>query len=149
MKLPLTLLTLLTLATLPSYADGGDPAELAVIQRDRDLNAAISRGDATAAAAFYDGAFVLTTGAGTRKSKAEIVKEIGRTDLVFEVNETSEVRVIRRGDTAVLVGVLRQRGRLGEKAFDATMLVTDTWVRSGDTWLLLAGHASARPRPAS
>lgn len=117
----------------------------AVARRDRELNALIAGHDAAAAKAYYDDQFVLTTSSGKSKSKDDLLAEIARPDLVLEVNETTDVAVRVRKDTAVLTGVLHQRGRLGDAVFDVRLLVTDTWVMVDGQWVILAGHASRAP----
>jgi ketosteroid isomerase-like protein len=120
----------------PSEAD-------AIAQRDRELNAAIVRHDVAAARGYYDDAFVLTTSAGKRKTKASLLAEIGAPGLVLAVNEMADVDVRIRVDTAVLTGILHQQGTFNGKPFDARVRVTDTWVRDHGQWRILAGHASA------
>jgi ketosteroid isomerase-like protein len=134
-------LLLLALLSTPALADEAD----AVAARDRALNALIVRDDAAAARAFYDDAFVLTTSSGKMKTKDDLVREIALPGLVLEANDTSEVVVRVRRDTAVLTGVLHQRGTHDGKPFDVRLRVTDTWVRVHGQWRILAGHASVLP----
>jgi ketosteroid isomerase-like protein len=61
---------------------------------------------------------------------------------VLDINETSDVVVRVREDTAVLTGVLHQRGTFDGWPFDVRLRVTDTWVRTRGQWRILAGHAS-------
>jgi hypothetical protein len=110
--------------------------------RDHELNALIVAHDAAKAQAYYDDQFVLTTSSGKAKTKADLLAEIARPGLVLEVNETSDVAVRVRDRTAVLTGLLHQRGTLDGTAFDVRLRVTDTWVNTGTDWTLLAGHAS-------
>jgi ketosteroid isomerase-like protein len=126
-----------TLLAARGTADGD-----VVLARDRELNALILRDDAAAAGAFYDDAFVLTTSSGKMKSKADLVREIALPGLVIDINETTDVVVRVRDDTAVLTGVLHQRGTFAGKPFDVRLRVTDTWVRTRGQWRILAGHAS-------
>ena len=113
-----------------------------VARRDRELNALIVRHDAAAARAYYDDAFVLTTSSGRMKSKSDLLVEITAPDLLMEVNEMSDVVVRVRHDTAVLTGVLHQRGTFAGKPFEHRVRVTDTWVRVGEEWRIVAGHAT-------
>ena len=136
-KFILLLAALLAVGAAAPETDGE-----AVARRDRELNALIVAHDAAAAASYYAPAFVLTTSAGKSKSKDDLLAEIARPGLVLEVNETSQVEVRVFADTAVLTGVLHQRGTIDGTAFDAQLRVTDTWVRAGGQWTILAGHAS-------
>lgn len=119
-----------------------DPGGAEVAARDRALNALLLERKATDAQAFYDDQFLLTTGTGRTKTKQDILAEVQSPKVVMEVNETTDVQVRVRDNTAVLTGVLHQRGTYEGKAFDVKLHVTDTWVRSGGSWRLLAGHAS-------
>jgi ketosteroid isomerase-like protein len=133
------------LATTQAFACLPPPThKTEVVRRDRELNALIVAHDATAARDYYDDQFVLSTSSGKSKSKADLLAEIARPGLVLEVNETTEVVVRVRDETAVLTGILHQRGSIDGKAFDVRLRVTDTWVRDHHTgtWVILAGHAS-------
>jgi ketosteroid isomerase-like protein len=131
---------------LSAYAAAAwaDDAELArqVVARDQALNALIRANDASAAAAFYDDQFVLTTGNGKRKDKAAVVAEIGNPSLKLDINDTEQVNVRVLGQTAVLTGQLHQHGSYSGGPIDARLYVTDTWVLQQGQWKLLAGHAS-------
>jgi ketosteroid isomerase-like protein len=141
------LLSAILLATTATAAADRLSANDAVAIRDRELNALIVGHDAASARAYYDDAFVLTTSSGKMKSKHDLLAEIAAPALVLEVNETTDVVVRVRDDTAVLTGVLRQRGTYDGKAFDVRLRVTDTWVRTGGEWRIVAGHASVLPGP--
>jgi hypothetical protein len=131
------------LFSLTAFAQSsGDLASLAVQRRDRELNALIIEHNANAAKDYYDSKFVLTTSAGTEKSKADMLREIAMPGLTIEVNETTDVLVRIRASTAVLTGVLHQRGELNGKKFDVRLRVTDTWHLRNGKWILLAGHAT-------
>jgi hypothetical protein len=114
----------------------------AVFERDRALNSLIMEHDASQAEDYYDAEFVLTTSSGKMKSKQDILDEISMPELTLEVNETTDVVVRVRKGTAVLTGILHQRGLLNGKAFDVRLRVTDTWHLTRGKWVILAGHAS-------
>jgi ketosteroid isomerase-like protein len=132
----------LVLLMSPAMADSANE-DGAIVAQDRQLNQLIMAGDVKAAAPIYLDEFVLTTSSGVSKNKQGVITEIGNPRLRFELNETSDVTIHRHGDVAVLTGKLHQRGVYQDKAFDSTLRVTDTWVRTRQGWRLLAGHASA------
>ena len=119
-----------------------DSRAAAVAMRDRELNALIVSHSVDAAKTIYDDQFVLTTSSGKMKDKNTILAEIALADLSLEVNETTDVVVRVRDNTALLTGVLHQKGMLKDKAFDVRLRVTDTWVFTDGAWHLLGGHAS-------
>lgn len=136
---------LLTMKAASAQAGSPETSRLLedfVSQRDQHLNALISHHEAERARDFYDDQFVLTTSSGKTKGKADLLNEIGSSDVELDVNETSDVVVRVRNETAVLTATLHQRGTYKGKAFDAQLRVTDTWVFVDGAWRILAGHAS-------
>ena len=98
-------LVLALLSTCPVLAgDTGDD----VVRADAELNALIAANDAKRAASYYHDDFVLTTSGGSRKSKADMLAEIGRAEaLKLTVNETTQTKVRRQGATADDLNVLK------------------------------------------
>jgi hypothetical protein len=117
-------------------------AEEEVIARDKELNQLISLHRVKEAALIYADDFVLTTSSGKSKSKQDMLADINSHDLTLEVNETTEVKVRVIDNTAVLTGILQQKGTFKGNAFDVKLYVTDTWVKVNSNWILLAGHAT-------
>lgn len=134
-------------AALTSVSTGQvlDDAEL-VKQADRQLNDLILKNNAVSADPFYAAEFILTTSSGKQKSKLDVLSEISSPDLRLEINATEEVQVRLSGSTAVLTGILHQKGSYKQKSFDAFLRVTDTWVKTPSGWKILAGHASIIPK---
>jgi ketosteroid isomerase-like protein len=132
---------ILLLSSLDSTINSSQEMEQ-VKEADETLNKLILKNDASSAATFYFDDFVLTTGAGKQKTKAEILSEIASTELKLSANITDNVVVRVVGHTAVLTGILHQQGSYKEKSFDVMLRVTDTWVKTETGWKILAGHAS-------
>jgi hypothetical protein len=136
-KLLLPALSLLLLAASPNrFSD-----QEAVTETDKQLNLLIVQ----QAARFYADEFILTTSSGKVKLKKDMLTEIASPDLSLEINETTHVVVRALNTTAVLTGILHQKGIYKEKTFDVKLNVTDTWVKTTDGWKLLAGHATLLP----
>jgi hypothetical protein len=115
-----------------------------VEQLDKQLNAYIINHDKKSAEGLYHDLFVLQASGGIKKYKKDMVSDIENKALTLEINETSDVKIIEEGKTVVLTGILRQKGTWNDKAFDYTLMVTDTWVKTKKGWKLLAGHASKK-----
>jgi hypothetical protein len=118
-------------------------AEEQVKQADAQLNILLLKNGSVHAADFYAEEFVLTTSSGKSKGKEDLLKEIASPELILALNETTDVKVRVLGTTAVLTGVLHQKGTYKGTSFDVSLLVTDTWVHTQTGWRLLAGHASS------
>jgi ketosteroid isomerase-like protein len=134
----------LVASTTFAFAQASEEDE--VKRADAMLNQFILKNQAREAATFYAHEFVLTTSSGSFKNKEDMIRDIASPELVLEKNATEDVDVKVQGATAVLIGVLHQKGSYKGKAFDAWLLVTDTWIRTVKGWQLLAGHASIRPK---
>lgn len=117
----------------------------AVIQADRELNALTVNHQVSQASSYYADEFILTTSSGKTKLKKEMLDEIASSNLQLEINETTHVTVRVLQKTAVLTGVLHQKGIYNNKPFDVKLTVTDTWVKAGNRWKILSGHASLLP----
>lgn len=126
---------------------GSAQADPAVAEADAELNRLIMTGDAQAIAPYYAENFVLTASNGSQKDRTRMLAEVGSPALRFSRNLTEQVQVRVLGDTAVLTGVLHQIGSWQGHPFDFRFRVTDTWVRQGGRWVLLAGHASLIKSP--
>jgi hypothetical protein len=118
----------------------------AVKVADATLNQLILQNKASEAARFIAHEFTLTTAAGVIKNKEAIIDEIRSPELALEINTTENVEVKIHGTTAVLTGILHQKGIFKGKTFDTWLLVTDTWIRTVNGWQILAGHATLRPK---
>ena len=81
-------------------------------------------------------------------SRAAVLKDIlTSTDTVREAHN-EEMRVHRYGSTtAVVTGWLVLRGRGSSGRFDRRYRFTDTWVRFGNTWRIVAAHDYLVPSP--
>lgn len=110
---------------------------------DARLNKLIMQNLAVEAATLYTDDFLLITSGGKMVTKKEIVDQIASPELKLEVNETTEVRVRVHGTTAVLTGILLQKGSWKGKPFDVKLLVTDTWIKTDSGWQLLSGQAGS------
>jgi hypothetical protein len=116
--------------------------EETVIARDKELNQLISSHRTKEAALIYADDFILTTSSGKTKSKQDMLNDISSPELALEINETTQVKVRIIENTAVLTGILQQKGTYKGNAFDVKLNVTDTWVKVQSNWVLLAGHAT-------
>jgi len=142
MKIKTILMVALSLGAIHSYAQRGEDE---VIQMDKKLNKLIMENNSAEAARYYTDDFLLVTSGGSGKSKKDVVAEIGSPELKIQTNETLKVKVRIHENTAVLTGVLIQKGSYKGKEFDVKLLVTDTWIKTESGWKLLSGHASKAP----
>ena len=144
MKIPavftLTFLTTLLIA----FAQETDEAN-AVLQTERDLANSYLRSDADAIAQGVMEDYTLTNSMGKITTRADDIAEAKKNDPKYEIFENYDMKVRVHGDTAVVTGKTHTKGVSGGKPFDSQFQFTDTFVKNGGRWRLLAGHVSKLP----
>jgi len=104
---------------------------------------ALARGDADALRARLHPLFGWTSHRGDVFDRETYVRRNTGGDVRWHGQALEDVRVVVVGDTAVLRGTAVDRIEAdGPQVF--RMPMTQTWIRSGDGWLCLAGHAGPR-----
>ena len=106
---------------------------------------ALADGDPDRLLALLHEGFRWTTHVGTTYDRAEYVRRNTEGDTVLALAELVDTRVVVVGDTAVLhaqVSDVVWATTVGRETF--RMPMTQVWVRDGDAWLCLAGHAGPR-----
>ena len=136
----LTFLTSLMLA----LAQGSDEAN-AVVQTERDLATAYLKSDADGIAQGVMEDYTLTNSMGKITTRADDIGEAKKNDPKYEIFENCDMKVRVHGDTAVVTGKTHTKGISGGKPFDFQFQFTDTFVKDGGRWRLLAGHVSKLP----
>jgi len=135
----LTFLTSLMLA----LAQGTDEANAVVTERD--LATAYLKSDADGIAQGVMEDCTLTNSMGKITTRADDIGEAKKNDPKYEIFENYDMKVRVHGDTAVVTGKTHTKGVSGGKPFDFQFQFTDTFVKDGGRWRLLAGHVSKLP----
>ena len=91
--------------------------------------------------------YLLITSSSRLVSKEELLASVVDPQELLEVNDSSEIKVRRHGDAAVITAVLHQRGSSQGKPFEHWVRCTDTWVLEGGRWRYMSAHASRLPSP--
>jgi len=133
------------LAGLPLvFAQENDVAN-AVLQTERDLATGYlkSDGDGIAQGVMED--YTLTNSMGKITTRTDDIGEARKNDPKYEIFENYDMKVRLHGDTAVVTGKTHTKGVSGGKPFDFQFQFTDTFVKDGGRWRLLAGHVSKLP----
>jgi ketosteroid isomerase-like protein len=130
------------LAALPARA-GDEAPRLRTLERE--LNRAIATRDVRRVTDLLADDWILVSGVGKVKTKADMLAEMAEPDLEFQEIDTRDVMVRVWGDTAVITGTLHQRYRLRGKQSEVTLRYSDTWARNGDSWRQVSGHSTRLP----
>jgi len=86
--------------------------------------------------------FVLVTGSGKSYSKADLLKESGSGEYVYEHQEDTERNVRIWGDTAVVTAKLWAKGMDNGRPFDHTVCFSDVYIRTPRGWRYVFGQSS-------
>src|SRR5947208_14749205 len=70
----------------------------------------------------------------------DVLRDIVAGPDTVEAAHNEEMRVHRFGSTAVVTGWLVVRGRGASGPFDRRYRFTDTWLRRGERWQIVAAH---------
>jgi len=140
-----TIFALTFIASLLLVFAQGTDEENAVLQTERELCAAYLKGDADAIAQGVMEDYTLTNSTGKITMRADDINEAKKNDPKYEVFENYDMKVRVHGDTAIVTGRTHTKGISGGKAFDSQFQFTDTFVKDGGRWRLLAGHVSKLP----
>jgi ketosteroid isomerase-like protein len=133
------------LAGLPLvFAQENDVAN-ALLQTERDLAAAYQRSDADGIAQGVMEDYTLTNSMGKITTRVDDIGEARKNDPKYEIFENYDMKVRLHGDTAVVTGKTHTKGVSSGKPFDFQFQFTDTLVKDGGRWRLLAGHVSKLP----
>ena len=117
----------------------------AVLQTERDPATAYLKSDADGIAQGVMEDYTLTNSAGKITTRADDIDEAKKNDPKYEIFENYDMKVRVHGDTAVVTGKTHTKGVSGGKPFDSVFQFTDTFVKDGGRWRLLAGHVSKLP----
>jgi hypothetical protein len=109
--------------------------------------AAFERGDVAFLERFLGEGFTLTDGSGQVTSREETLEEVRRREPRYEVFRNSGMRVRLYGDTALVLGLTTVKGTASGKPFAAELAFTDTLLKRGGRWVIVASHASRAPAP--
>jgi ketosteroid isomerase-like protein len=133
------------LAGLPLvFAQENDVAN-AVLQTERVLATAYLKSDADGIAQGVMEDYTLTNSMGKITTRADDIDEARKNDPKYEIFENYDMKVRLHSDTAVVTGKTHTKGVSSGKPFDFQFQFTDTFVKDGGRWRLLAGHVSKLP----
>jgi len=133
-----TFASLALIVSAPAAAD--DVADL--IATDKRMQRAFVDRDATALEEIFTDDYVLVLWNGVERNKQQILADVRSPDTKWEVNEASGWQVKVRGDLAIVVATLHQKGVDHGEAFDSNVKFSDTYVRENGRWRNIHAHAS-------
>jgi ketosteroid isomerase-like protein len=134
------LLCLLAAVDTASADAAGD--EAAIIQMIHDTCKAYLHADVAKMTELLTEDFTLTDASGVITTRADDIEIAKKGTLKYDIFENYDMKVRLYGDSAVVTGKTRVKGKVGENPFAAEFQFTDTIVRRDGRWLFAASHIS-------
>jgi len=116
-----------------------EPEARVLLQLEDDWALALIRRDATVFRRLLADGFIYTEDDRT-EGRDDLLRDIVAGPDTVEAAHNEEMRVHRFGSTAVVTGWLIVRGRGASGPFDRRYRFTDTWLRRGGRWQIVAAH---------
>ena len=125
----------------PVQASSGKDDVRQILQAEHEICDAFEREDADWLEKHLDPTFTLTSSTGKVTTRADEVADL-RSGTKYDVfrNRDSKVRVY--GDAAVVTGITRVEGKSDGKPYSLDFQFTDTYVRKGGEWVIVASQAA-------
>ncbi len=130
----------IALVLFSRYALADDAEE--VRRLDEEITVATWTGDAEWFEKNLSDDYVLITPSGTRRSKADVIRELATTGMKMEPYDPREVQIRIYGDAAVVTGRMTQRFTLGGIRYANDLRYTDVYVKRKGKWWLVSAHTS-------
>jgi ketosteroid isomerase-like protein len=150
MSLPVVLFLLAGLASPRAIAQATpeprDPDARTLLQLEDSWAVALVRRDGATFRRLLADGFVYTENDHT-STREEVLHEAEAGSDKVEAAHNEDMRVYRFGPTAAVTGWLVVRGRGVDGPFDRRYRFTDTWVRRGGRWQIVAAHDYLAPAP--
>ena len=103
-------------------------------------------GDAPTLRLRMDSTFTQTSSRGEVTDFAQNLAEVEKREPRYEIFSNHDQTVRLYGDSAIILGITTVKGTSDGKPFAADFQYTDTWIRRGGKWKIVASHASRLSR---
>ncbi len=135
----LLLATLFLFMSLAPARAGAQSSKATLLRLEDEWGRALVNRDGKAFAALLAPGFVYSEDDKVIEREALIRDIVSGTDTITAA-KNEDMRVIQRGNVAVVLGWLTLTGRGASGAFMRKYRFTDTWIRTGGRWRVLAAH---------
>jgi hypothetical protein len=139
-----TFLLGLCLCLLIAPAASGDTRadEAAILDRINKACVAFEKGETEYLVDFLDETFTLTDTRGNVTTRDQNLDEVRKREPRYDVFRNHDMKVRVYGDSAVVTGITSIKGTSGGTAFAVDVKFTDTLIKRGGKWRMVASHAS-------
>ena len=130
-----------TQAAAPARVAGQD-TEAALMKMERDAAVALTKRDIAGFGSIMAEDAVFTGPDGAVQSKAQLLADIKAGELVIESTNISDLKVRVFGDSAVATYTTTDKGKYKGRDISGRYRWTDTFVRRGGKWQVVAGQGT-------
>jgi len=120
--------------------------ENAVMGIERELLAAVLKGDASASDRYLADTYVFTGPDGMVESKAQAIADLKTGDLKLQSASLDGAKVQVYGDTAIVTYSSKDKGTYKGKDISGTTRWTDVFVSQNGRWQVVASHGTMLPK---
>ena len=134
-----------TKAATPAPAAGqgqGQGTEAALMKMERDAAAALTKRDVAGFGSIMAEDAVFTGPDGAFQTKAQLLADVKAGELVIESTNISDLKVRVFGDSAVATYITTDKGKYKGRDISGRYRWTDTFVRRGGKWQIVAGQGT-------
>ena len=86
--------------------------------------------------------FVITVEDGNTYSKSGYITHTAASSVQVDIAELSDLKVRMHGNTAVVTGAYREKGKANGKPYEYHDRLTDVWMKVGNKWQVISSHYS-------
>jgi len=133
---------LLTLSAVAQNNHPANPEEAKLVALEKMWNQAQMTHDSSALKSMISDRFVSTEWDGVVSSRNQFLAEIADPKFDPAVMSVEDLRVEFYGDTAIVVGIYRTKGKYSGRPYEHVGRFTDTWIRENSAWKCVASHTS-------
>ena len=130
-----------TQAAAPARVAGQD-TEAALMKMERDAAVALTKRDIAGFGSIMADDAVFTGPDGAVQTKAQLLADIKAGELVIESTNISDLKVRVFGDSAVATYTTTDKGKYKGRDISGRYRWTDTFVRRGGKWQVVAGQGT-------
>jgi ketosteroid isomerase-like protein len=120
----------------------GGGVEQILTKIENDTLVALLKKDAAAFGKFFADDAVLGTPDGAQLTKTQLLADVKSGALTLESSTISDMKVRVYGDAAVATYMTTDKGKYKGQDISGKYRWTDTFVRRGGTWLIVAGQGT-------
>ena len=140
--MPRTILLCVLSACLVAAQDKGGAAEREIIQIEKEMLAAVLKGDASASERYLAQTYVFTGPEGLSMGREQSIREVKSGDLKLQAASLDNAKVQVYADTAVITYSSNDKGTYKGKDISGKTRWTDVFVKQNGRWMLVASHGS-------